>query len=140
MEGFVKKILKTLLIIGIFAVIVSPVLGKTGGIKVDSDILCEVHREDNTIRPGCASVIWLNLQQDTPGSYTCEICDSGDCVPCSGFANDFASHSCDDGYFRSTFFAPSGTGSRTVVLYDSNGDNVGRDSFRLVESADCPLD
>jgi len=129
-----KNIFKFLMLVVVLAVIISPVLAKTGGIKVDDDASCDVNREDNVLAPNCGSVIWLNIPQSELGTYTCQICDSGVCTSCSNFTNNWSS--CGDGYFFTFFTTPSGSGSRTVVLSDGSG-NVGRDSFRLVATEGC---
>ena len=130
-----NRVLKCLLLICVLVVIVSPVLAKTGGIKVDDDPSCDVDREDNALAPSCTSFIWLNLQQDSPGSYTCQICDNGVCSSCDSFSNSF--NSCGDGYYWATFVPPSTEGSYTLVLSDSSGKNVSRDGFRVVSGEPC---
>ena len=130
-----KRVLKCLLLICVLVVIVSPVLAKTGGIKVDDDPSCNVDREDNALAPSCTSIIWLNLQQESPGSYTCQICNKGVCSSCNSFTNNF--NSCGDGFYWATFLPPSTEGSYTLVLSDSSGKNVSRDSFRVVSGELC---
>lgn len=128
--------------IAILALIISPVLGKTGGIKVDSDTVCEdPDKEDNTIGSSgtCFPTVWLNLPNGDLGSYTCQICDSGVCQACP-FFSQFTSVTCgpDDNYKLGFFRTTAGTGSRTLVISDSEGKTVGRDSWRQVDGEDCP--
>ena len=131
-----NKVFRFLALIATVVLIVSPVLANTGGIKVDNDGLCEEsNREENALPVACPGVIWLNLQQDSPGTYTCQICNKGVCDSCRNFTNNW--FSCGDGYYNAGFETPLTEGTYTLSLSDGSGKNVSRDSFRVSFDVFC---
>jgi hypothetical protein len=134
-----NRLFKFLFAIAVILVIAAPVLvsAKGGGIKVDDDAICgDTNREDNALAPNCGNIIWINSQASSPGYYTCQICNNGQCGSCNGF-NAGNWYSCGSDYYYTPFSTPGSEGSYTIVLTNSSDKNVSRDSFRVVSGEPC---
>lgn len=120
-----------------------PAMAKPGGILVDDDQECyDTNREDNVFGSVEEITIWVN-QRNSGGQSplaSAQLTDKGKVVasatlgsptgtcPAGSPNADFAYYSFDINYDWNA----SPTGSLTLKAFNSAGENVGSDSFRVI--------
>ena len=124
-----RVILSVLLLV----VLAAPLMAGKGGVKVSAvTVDCgDPKKETNELTSGGAARIWINVPAGNNTddiSYT--ISDKGKPVV---NLTSFTVTACGDGFFYGDITLPAVQGSVTLSVENSDGTNVGSDSFRLQE-------